>query len=631
MTNIHIRPARFRKSVFIFTIGVICGVLIFHTFLKRYGCLMDLTEFDIQMTPTIFVGIIRHKHDMNDTLPKVMQILQNDKVDATTLVCQEDVDAERSSGFSGCIHHLYQHQNVYEWFVLTPGVVSVDLLPSLLMSLPHQVPVSLVHPECPSMFDLPDQLHVLILNQAALTLILRRRMGIASTAMCDAMIHETVNLSLEKVAAMYGRSRGVSTNFFDKLFHTKDNTYAVAIRHLEAKLRQLQFRTAFLTQTISFIDVTDSAGQPSQPMTPRHIQGGDQLKEWDFINASRVHSLSNSNAQPTESVYNRGRELILTKSLDVGMNVFSGTQPACTYQRVVVGRAVEHIMIHNQNQNALPRNYKTVQRFDTSRFREIKPQRDSDLVIVLPLFKRSADFIRFIRRLRSVALDFKGSLMLNVVLFRDKKGEYIQTLDAAIPSTGRLVVKVIPGKGKFTRAGGIAQGIGELEEDARVLIIDVDVMFTIGFLNRVVRNTRPSKPFFPIYFSRYDPRSIQTRDGVSTKRFVFDERFGRWRYFSYGVVGIYVSDLLHAGNFDISLHGWGMEDIEFYHQCLMSNLQVFRTVDLGLWHIYHTRHCDPHLRQERLEMCHSSRQELEMSHSSLAAIVLNLTRSDLMR
>ncbi|XP_046548101.1 glutamate receptor ionotropic, kainate 5-like [Haliotis rubra] len=110
--------------------------------------------------------------------------------------------------------------------------------------------------------------------------------------------------------------------------------------------------------------------------------------------------------------------------------------------------------------------------------------------------------------------------------------------------------------------------------------MDVDIMFTIGFLNRVVWNTRQGKPFFPIYFSRYDPRSIQTRDEESTQRFAFDELFGTWRYFSYGIVGIYTSDILDAGNFDRSLQGWGMEDVEFYHQCLKSKLQVFRSVDL---------------------------------------------------
>ncbi|XP_046548106.1 uncharacterized protein LOC124258078 [Haliotis rubra] len=204
MMNTHRRTERLRKSVFFFTIGLICGVLIFHTYLKQYGCLVDLTAAGIQMTPTIFVGIIRHKHDVNETLLKMLKMLQNDKVDVTALVCQEDGEVERSSDLSGCTQQLYQHQNMYEWFVLTPDVVNVDVLSSLLLSLPHQVPVSIVHPQCPSLFNLPHQSHVLILNQAALTLLLRHRMGIDSTAMCDALMQETVNLTLEKVAALYG-------------------------------------------------------------------------------------------------------------------------------------------------------------------------------------------------------------------------------------------------------------------------------------------------------------------------------------------------------------------------------------------------------------------------------------------
>ncbi|XP_046340457.2 chondroitin sulfate synthase sqv-5-like [Haliotis rufescens] len=586
------------------------------------------------MTPTIFAGIIRNENDANETMG-LQRMLQYDKVYVTGLVCEKQGgDVKSSVVHLGCLQQLYQHQNMYEWFVLTADVVNLHVLPTLLLSLPHHVPVSLVYPECPSLSYLPGLPHLLILNQATLHLLLRESTRSANSTICTLM-QDTINLPLEKVTAMYERtSHGDTTNVFHmKTSMPKDNFYTALIRQNEARLRQLQIRTVHLTQSISYIDITQLSEQPLSPVITRRVREGRYaLKEWDFINASVVHALSNSNAQPTETIYNRGRELILNKSLNIGMNVISSTRPAYTYQRVVVGRAVEHIMVNKHTKSSILPNYKTIQRFDTLRFQEIKTQRDLDLVIVLPLLKRSADFIRFIKRLRSVALDFKGSLMLNVVLFRDQKGEYKRSFNAANQTSDGLVVKVVKARGKFTRSGGIAQGIAELEEETRVLIMDVDVMFTINFLNRVVRNTRQGKSaFFPIYFSRYDLRSIQAREGESTKRFLFGESYGMWRYFSYGVVGIYKSDILDVGNFDRSLQGWGMEDVKFYDQCLSWKLPVFRTVDPGLWHMYHPRHCDPHLRLEQLEMCFKSRLELQRSQRALAMIVFNLTRSNLMR
>lgn len=192
------RTERFRKSLFIFTIGLICGVVLFHTYLKQFGCQLNLASAGIPMTPTIFAGIIRDEHDSNETMA-LQRMLQYDMVYVTGLVCEnQDGDVKSSVVYQGCLQQLYQHQNMYEWFVLTADVVNLHVLPTLLLSLPHHVPVSLVYPECPGLSYLPGLPHLLILNQAALHLLLRESTRSANSTIC-ALMQDTINLPLEKV------------------------------------------------------------------------------------------------------------------------------------------------------------------------------------------------------------------------------------------------------------------------------------------------------------------------------------------------------------------------------------------------------------------------------------------------
>lgn len=39
---------------------------------------------------------------------------------------------------------------------------------------------------------------------------------------------------------------------------------------------------------------------------------------------------------------------------------------------------------------------------------------------------------------------------------------------------------------------------------------------------------------------------------------------GYWRNFGFGIVSMYKSDLELVGGFDISIQGWGKEDVDLY-------------------------------------------------------------------
>ena len=42
-----------------------------------------------------------------------------------------------------------------------------------------------------------------------------------------------------------------------------------------------------------------------------------------------------------------------------------------------------------------------------------------------------------------------------------------------------------------------------------------------------------------------------------------DSSQGSWRAYGFGMVGIYKSDFEESGGFDLSLRGWGLEDVYF--------------------------------------------------------------------
>lgn len=138
-------------------------------------------------------------------------------------------------------------------------------------------------------------------------------------------------------------------------------------------------------------------------------------------------------------------------------------------------------------------------------------------------------------------------------------------------------------------------------KDALLLFLDVDMHFTDDVINRVRLNTiQSTQIYFPIVFSQYSTQFIPYKGSNSLD--IFDSR-GYWRQFGFGIVSLYNSDLQAVGGFNVSIHGWGMEDVNLYDRIIQSNLTIFRSVDHGLVHIYHDIHCDQSLTSLQYEMC----------------------------
>jgi hypothetical protein len=59
-------------------------------------------------------------------------------------------------------------------------------------------------------------------------------------------------------------------------------------------------------------------------------------------------------------------------------------------------------------------------------------------------------------------------------------------------------------------------------------------------------------------------------------------RRGYFRTFGYGIVAVYRRDFDAVGGFDLSIRGWGLEDVDFFDRCLNASawgLRVFRAIE----------------------------------------------------
>ena len=106
---------------------------------------------------------------------------------------------------------------------------------------------------------------------------------------------------------------------------------------------------------------------------------------------------------------------------------------------------------------------------------------------------------------------------------------------------------------------------------------------------------------------------------------MYTNRAGTWRKYSYGPVCVYAGDVKAVGGLDVSIRGWGQEDLDFYEKCIKCELEVFRGPDLGLLHIYHQQsNClDPRLSAEQAKMCNDSRLQGIASAQSLVDYLLS--------
>lgn len=242
----------------------------------------------------------------------------------------------------------------------------------------------------------------------------------------------------------------------------------------------------------------------------------------------------------------------------------------------------------------------------------------------------------------------------------------LQIIDHLNRKYDRRGITTIKLYGEFSRGVAIDKAIqsSHIKDSDIIFLIDVDVLFHSLTLQRIRENTiRNQQIYLPIVFSEYDPELVS--DSRATIPFSFamplssnvrydaylsdyarmtlnyqfyanssslvNNDSGYFREFGYGLASIYKCDIMNSkiNGFVTDIKGWGLEDVKFLekiltashqvqNQLLLSiadgtavnknatahhNLDVFRSPDPSLVHIFHHITCDKNLEKNQYKMC----------------------------
>lgn len=247
--------------------------------------------------------------------------------------------------------------------------------------------------------------------------------------------------------------------------------------------------------------------------------------------------------------------------------------------------------------------------------------------IIVPLSGRVETFTQFLQNFREVCIQQDKRIHLTVVYFGAKG------LEEVTSSLGKMAREenfsnytLIPVNEEFSRGRGLDIGAHAWKNgDVLMFFCDVDIHFTLDFLNTCRLQASPNKKvFYPVVFSLYNPAivhgNLESPPPIELQ-LIHKKDAGFWRDFGFGMTCQYRSDFLNIGGFDLEVKGWGVEDVHLYRKYLRSALIVVRTPVSGLFHLWHKKRCADELTPEQYRMCIQSKAMNEASHSHLGMLV----------
>lgn len=244
--------------------------------------------------------------------------------------------------------------------------------------------------------------------------------------------------------------------------------------------------------------------------------------------------------------------------------------------------------------------------------------------LILPLSDRIDKFKLFMKHFISVGIHWDRKIHLTVVFFGEiGKNEVRQILGNISKAENFTRYDIIYSNKTFSRGLGLQKGaLAWSKGNVLLFFCDVDIYFTPDFLERCRFYSSPGKQvYYPIVFSMYNPMIVYGGNPPPMKdQFKINRETGFWREFGFGMVCHYRSDFIKSGGFDLSIKGWGKEDIKLYRKYLHSEIKVVRSADRGIFHMYHNKHCKRDLTDAQYISCLNSKITSEGSHSQLGLI-----------
>lgn len=302
------------------------------------------------------------------------------------------------------------------------------------------------------------------------------------------------------------------------------------------------------------------------------------------------------------------------------MNIFAGLEIRETVNGVEVQshQKSDEKSIHSLfNRGFLNLNFNSEEEEDSVRSKTIN--------FIVPLSGRYEIFQRFLQNYEDICLTSGEKTALLVILYPHKsENSFNKTIDLIerLKYKYRTAsIEILPISGDFSRAKALDLGVSKLQADDLMLFIDVDIVFTSSALNRIRLNTLPGRRmYFPIVFSQYDPKVVYGKAAKQDK-FTINEISGHWRQYGFGIVSLYKRDYHAVGGLDLSIQGWGKEDVEFFEKAVKSDVDVFRAADRHLVHVYHEIECSRELSSLQLSMCIGSKTDTYAGVETLAGMI----------
>ena len=243
--------------------------------------------------------------------------------------------------------------------------------------------------------------------------------------------------------------------------------------------------------------------------------------------------------------------------------------------------------------------------------------------LILPLSGRINKFRTFLDNFVDVCVRWDRSVFLTVVFFGQESKEELKTIMRNVSKAENFTdYKLIFTDEPFSRGYGLQQGAVSWEKgNVLMFFCDVDVYFSAGFLDRCRFYSTPGvKVYYPVVFSLYNPMIVYGGSPPPQNQYRINRDTGYWRDFGYGMTCQYKNDFINIGGFDLSIKGWGMEDVKLYRSYLASNLVVIRAADRGVFHTWHPKFCSRNLTQAQFLACIKSKVRSEASQSQLGLL-----------
>lgn len=254
--------------------------------------------------------------------------------------------------------------------------------------------------------------------------------------------------------------------------------------------------------------------------------------------------------------------------------------------------------------------------------------------LIVPLSGRIDSFEIFMDMFTENCIESDKKVFLTIVYFGEEGKEEVKNILHRVASEKHFAhYKLIERTDEFSRGVGLLAG-AEAWDQGNVLLFfcDVDVVFQEGFLNRCRLNSAPgARAYYPIVFSLYNPELVYSDLPVIPhwkEQLVLTRDSGFWRTFGFGMTCMYRTDFLFMRGFDTKIQGWGFEDVKLYRKLVQSNLDVVRATDPGIFHVWHEKHCDPHLLPAQYKMCLKSKAIGEASQTQLGMLAFKHLKTE---